>query len=261
MMQNIINVLLFLLVFSCKPSGPTAPMVDTVESSTIVVEKIDTTQLNYVMGRFEPQSHPDFAKIDPKYSSKENLYLRKEAYESFQKMHEAANAEDISLIIHSATRNFEYQKGIWEKKWSGQTTLHGGIKATEISNEKERALKILLYSSMPGSSRHHWGTDIDLNNFTNAYFESGEGLRIYNWLTEHGGAYGFCQPYTNKSTGRSGYEEEKWHWSYMPLSKDLTEFARNHLKDEFITGFQGAKTAAEIGIIRNYVLGINNQCL
>ena len=102
---------------------------------------------------------------------------------------------------------------------------------------------------------------MDLNNFNNSYFESGEGLRIYNWLKEHGGEYGFCQPYTDKSGGRSGYEEEKWHWTYMPLSKDLTEFARNHLKDEFITGFQGSQTAAEIGIVRNYVLGINNQCL
>ncbi|NJK84501.1 MAG: M15 family metallopeptidase [Saprospiraceae bacterium] len=49
--------------------------------------------------------------------------------------------------------------------------------AATTPNPQERALKILKYSSMPGTSRHHWGTDIDLNSFSNSYFEQGEGKK------------------------------------------------------------------------------------
>ncbi len=64
---------------------------------------------------------------------------------------------------------------------------------------------------MPGA-RHHWGTDFDLNALNNAYFNTKDGKRIYDWLTQHAAEFGFCQPYTAKGgpDGRPiGYEEEK----------------------------------------------------
>jgi LAS superfamily LD-carboxypeptidase LdcB len=115
---------------------------------------------------------------------------------------------------------------------------------------------------MPGSSRHHWGTDIDLNDLVNSAFESGHGKKTYEWLSANASKYGFCQPYTFKDDKRpSGYNEEKWHWSFVPVSKLLTEFASKNLRDEMITGFQGAEVAKEIGVVEKYVLGINRQCI
>jgi hypothetical protein len=32
------------------------------------------------------------------------------------------------------------------------------------------------------------------------------------------------------------------------------------MKDSMITGFSGAETATEIGVVEKYVLGINQQC-
>jgi hypothetical protein len=32
------------------------------------------------------------------------------------------------------------------------------------------------------------------------------------------------------------------------------------MKDKLITGFSGAETAVEIGVVEKYVLGINHQC-
>ncbi|MFM9004881.1 MAG: D-alanyl-D-alanine carboxypeptidase family protein [Flavobacteriales bacterium] len=43
----------------------------------------------------------------------------------------------------------------------------------------------MKFSSMPGTSRHHWGTDIDLNSVEPSYFLSGKGLLIYQWLSAH----------------------------------------------------------------------------
>ena len=226
----------------------------------VPVEKIDSAKIEYIMGHFEPSEHEDFVLIPTEYASREGLYLRKETLLDYIRMHNHAAVDGISFTIRSATRNFEYQKGIWERKWTGQTILSDGTSAAEIEAEAERASKILLYSSMPGTSRHHWGTDIDLNSFDNSYFETGQGLLEYQWLLEHASEYGFCQSYTDKSGGRTGYEEEKWHWTYTPIITELTVYAQQFLKDDMIKGFMGAETAPDIAVVKNYVLGIDQNC-
>lgn len=203
----------------------------------------------YLLGRFNPQTDARFVKPADVHTAgaARNQYLRKETYEAFTRMAAAAAQEGITLIIVSATRNFDTQKSIWETKWQAEAS---------IADEAERAKKILLYSSMPGTSRHHWGTDMDLNNLNNAYFESGEGLKIYQWLVAHAHEYGFCQPYTSKVQGRTGYEEEKWHWSYTPLSVPLLEAYKKTISLNDITGFKGSESAALLDVIKNYVDGV-----
>ncbi|MEY4904167.1 MAG: hypothetical protein RLZZ292_1982, partial [Bacteroidota bacterium] len=108
----------------------------------------------------------------------------------------------------------------------------------------------------------HWGTDIDLNSLNGGDFESGVGLKIYTWLSENASTYGFCQPYSKKGKARpTGYNEEKWHWSYLPIAQKLTEVARKKLKNEMITGFLGAEAAVKLDVVNNYVLGINKDCV
>lgn len=218
---------------------------------------------DYIMGHFDPAEHPDFTLVAARYADREGLYLRKDTYEAFLRMHEAAKKDGVNLVIRSATRNFDYQKGIWEGKWTGARPIENGKDASKAyPNPKERALKILEYSSMPGTSRHHWGADMDLNAFSNSYFEKGEGLKIYEWLTSHAAEYGFCQPYSPKGEERPyGYNEEKWHWSYLPVAQPLTALAKEKLKDEMIAGFKGAEVAEEIGVVEKYVLGVNPECL
>ena len=188
--------------------------------------------------------------------------MRKEAYASFINMYEAALENGIKLVIRSAARNFDYQKGIWERKWTGETILSNGINAaTDIEDHNQRALEILKYSSMPGTSRHHWGTDIDFNSFDNSWFDSGQGLVLFNWLEENAGKFGYCRPYTKKGPVRPvGYNEEKWHWSYTPIADDYTKYAQVFLSDDMIKGFKGSETASSISVVQNYVLGIHPLC-
>ncbi|MEM8524652.1 MAG: M15 family metallopeptidase [Bacteroidota bacterium] len=224
--------------------------------------------LDYVMGKFNPAQHEDFVKIELKHADREGLYLRKEVYAKFIEMYEAASRDGVKLQIRSATRNFANQKRIWEAKWTGKRLVENGENLAKTTpNFGERALKILRFSSMPSTSRHHWGTDIDLNAFTNSYFEKGEGKKIYDWLQANASTYGFCQPYSEKSMNEGkdgkraeGYDEEKWHWSYLPVALPLTNFAKDSLKNELISGFKGAKVATEIGVVEKYVLGINEEC-
>lgn len=214
--------------------------------STLHGQEVDK---NYLLGKFNQNQDDRFVQLDDQYTggSAKGAYLRKETYEAFVRMAEAAKQDGVNLVIISATRNYLQQKAIWERKW---------VNDKESKTDVDRAKKILLYSSMPGSSRHHWGTDMDLNNLNNEYFDSGEGLKIYEWLKAHAHEYGFCQPYTTKTDGRTGYEEERWHWSYTPLSIPFLEAYKKTVVLTDIRDFLGSETAAKIDIITNYVDGV-----
>ncbi|MEP6645906.1 MAG: M15 family metallopeptidase [Saprospiraceae bacterium] len=263
-MNLIVFVFSFLICLSCgqatqKPAVNSNSVNADAHIDSIPAVKSEKFTVDYIMGHFDPATHPDFEVVDIKYADREGLYLRRDAYEAFRRMYEHALSSGIKLQIKSATRNFDYQKGIWEAKWTGAKLIEGNENLAETTPDpKERALKILRYSSMPGSSRHHWGTDMDLNSFENGWFDAGEGLKMYNWLKKHAADFGFCQPYT---AGRpAGYLEERWHWSYMPVSTQLTALAKQEMKNEMIKGFLGSETAVKIDIVKNYVLGISHEC-
>ncbi len=248
------------LGFACTPhpKSPTQRSEKVAQITPGDETLVDSTKIHYLTGRFDPDQHPDFVLIPSEYADRAGLYLRQEALEAFIKMNTAAKKDGIALKIISATRNFVAQKRIWEEKWTGKRPVTGTANILQIKDPVKRAELILLYSSMPGTSRHHWGTDVDLNALNNEYFTTGAGLKTYQWLLTHAADYGFCQPY---NAGRvNGYQEEKWHWSYLPVSIELTAYATQHLRDQDITGFLGAETAAKIQVVEKYVLGINPAC-
>ena len=246
---------LLLLLLSCKENSKTPTLLKTQEKKHIkndtVVKKLYPEHLNidFLMGKFDPSKHKRFVRIENKYTNKHNIFLDKDAYSAFLKMYDAAYKDGYKLMIVSATRPFDYQKRIWERNWA---------KRAKIKDPVKRALDILKFSSMPGTSRHHWGTEIDLNVLENSYYADGEGKKIFDWMTKNAGKYGFCRPYT---AGRPfGYNEEKWHWSYKPISKIYTQFAKENMKDEYIKGFKGAENAKRIQVTKKYILGINQGC-
>lgn len=225
--------------------------------------EIDTTIINkdYLLGKFNPSLHILFEKIEPELTTINNGYLRKEALDAFRDMHNSAKEDGITLKIVSATRNFNRQKAIWEAKWLGKTVVEG-IDLTTISDLEERSRMILLYSSMPGTSRHHWGTDIDINSVSPDYFKTDKGIQEYKWLSKNAGSFGFCQTYTKKDSLRdTGYEEEPWHWSYTPVASPLLSYYISIIDYSDIKGFHGESTAKKLDVINNYVLGINPDCL
>ena len=229
--------------------------------SQSVMKESDISMKNFLLGKYDPAKHPDFIKIDLRFTVKTNIYMHKEAYEAFLQMQDSARKDGIHLIIVSATRTFDHQKKIWESKWTGQTFVNGKNLAMSSSDPVERAKYILQYSSMPGTSRHHWGTDIDLNSVDPAYFATPTGKNVYEWLRKHAAYFGFCQPYGEWGTDRStGYEPEPWHWSYMPLAARFLDAYSREITYEDITGFAGSETAASLEVIENYVFGISKKC-
>ena len=185
-----------------------------------------------LLGKFNAEKHAGFAAIKAPYTTKPGMWLRSEVADAFVEMWKAAHADGIDLAIISSTRSFEHQAGIWGRKWAALKT--------KSMSDAEKAKNIMLYSAMPSCSRHHWGADVDLNSLENQHFEAGgKGQKTYDWLVANGSRFGFCQVYSARSTGRNiGYEEEKWHWSYMPTAKLMLEAYLQQVSYADIRGFR-----------------------
>ena len=225
-----------------------------IRQETEIKEQKDAIEKIYLLGKFNPVQEENFIVVPEDSSvSGYTMYLRKETLDAFLNMAEAADEDGVELKIASATRNFNYQKNLWNNKWNAlPATMDGLTKFKEI----------LDFSAAPGISRHHWGTDIDINAATPQYFDTEEGKEVYDWLTKNASLYGFCQPYTLKDTNRpTGYNEEKWHWSYIPLSRKFTEEYKSLITPEDIKGFDGDQYVPNLDLINDYVLGINPECL
>jgi len=208
-------------------------------------------------GRVDPSKNAAFAVIPSKYASQKGFWMRREALDAFVRMHDAAAKDGVSLVIVSAFRSFDDQKGIWDAKWSGERLVEGKNLAKTVKDPVERARTILRFSSMPSTSRHHWGTDVDLNALEDSYFLKGKGKAEFDWLTKNAAAYGFARSYTKKGADRpTGYEEEKWHWSYLPLSRPMLAAWLSNVTAADMRGFSGSDTVG----VRDYVGGVDGSC-
>ena len=197
-----------------------------------------------LLGKFTPSDDSNFVLIPENMASNKTMYCHREVFAAYLAMRDSALKDGIMLTIVSATRTFDRQRQIWERKW--QNTQ---------GNDSTKIRSIMRYSSMPGTSRHHWGTELDFVSVETDYWEEGEGLRIYNWLCANAHKFGFYQPYT-ADPSRTGYAEERWHWSYRPISEKYLEAYTQQITAEDITGFSGSYLVDSLGIIQSHVLGV-----
>ena len=248
MYKIIISFSLLVFFVSCKKgiSKEIVKLKETITKNEIIVKPVYIYTKDFILGKFDYKNDSSFVKINTNHSSK-IIYLNKVVYDAFKKMHRSAKKDGINLIVISGTRNFYEQKSIWERKWNKYKNLE----------PLDRAKKILEYSSMPTTSRHHWGTDMDLNNFNNSYFEKGKGKKEYEWLLKNANDFGFYQVYTNKENGRTGYNLEKWHWSYLPLASRYLNYYNKHITYLDISDFKGSELAEKAKMITEYVNGIS----
>jgi len=207
--------------------------------------------LTELLGHVTPAQDSAFAELPAGVSSRKGLFLRTEAHDAFLKMYAAAEKDGVTLTALSATRPFAHQASIWNRKWKRPQAM--GMAPLD------RARDILKYSSMPGTSRHHWGTDVDIHSLEPSDFDEGEGAKVVAWLRNHAGRFGFAEVYT-EDEHRPGYQPEAWHWSYLPLAGPFLD-AINHAHQKGalpqLEGFEGAFLADSLEVIREYVNGIN----
>ena len=85
--------------------------------------------------------------------------------QAFCLMQQAAHADGLDLALASRYRSFARQQIIWDEKFNGQRpVLDAQSHPLDIHtlNDQARILAILRWSALPGTSRHHWGSDMDI---------------------------------------------------------------------------------------------------
>ena len=156
--------------------------------------------------------------------------LHPAAAEALLAMRAAAARDGIDPLPVSGFRDFERQLAIWNGKFCGERALldaNGLPLDVAALSEPERVTAILIWSALPGASRHHWGSDFDLidRNAMAAglpvellgedYASGGRYAKLSAWLALHMHAYGFFLPYDQD---RGGVQPEPWHVSFAPLA-------------------------------------------
>ncbi len=150
----------------------------------------------------------------------------------FLALRRAAAAEGMDLAAASSYRDFQRQLKIWNGKYQGTRPMTDAagrtIDAADLS-PAERVDAILLWSALPGASRHHWGTDIDLIDrnatapgyqvqLTRSEFATGGPFAaLSNWLEVNAARFGFFRPFRGV---RSGVQPEPWHYSFAPVAEN-----------------------------------------
>jgi LAS superfamily LD-carboxypeptidase LdcB len=157
--------------------------------------------------------------------------LHVHAVTPFLNLRRAALTAGFDLKPVSSFRNFDRQLSIWNAKYSGERPLYDAagraLDATRMS-PSERIGAILRWSALPGASRHHWGSDIDVidANAVAADYQAqltveefsptGPFAPLADWLHTHAARFGFFRPFRGVL---SGVQAEPWHFSFAPVAE------------------------------------------
>lgn len=137
----------------------------------------------------------------------------------------------VNLAIASSFRGFDQQLAIWNQKMRGERPIYDDnaeiIDIRHLS-DADKLPYILRWTALPGCSRHHWGSDIDVYDLSAMaegyrlqlvpaeYAADGPferlGRLLNSWFDEKEGYGGFYRPF---SVDSGGVAFEPWHISHI----------------------------------------------
>lgn len=159
--------------------------------------------------------------------------IHREVLSPFAHLQEEARSAGFDLQILSGFRSFEQQLSIWNRKARGElAVLDSDADPLDIErlSDRELVLAILRWSALPGGSRHHWGTDLDVYDraaqpegyeielIPEEVEAGGMFAPLHEWLDDRiaaDAAFGFFRPY---DVDRGGVAPERWHLSCAPVA-------------------------------------------
>ena len=164
-------------------------------------------------------------------------FIHKQMLQDFLALQKASRDAGFDLQVISGFRDYDRQLTIWNAKAIGERPLYDKngvlLKYSQLS-PVEIMWAILQWSALPGASRHHWGTDIDVYDgktqrpaevklIPDECENGGPSAALHEWLDSlifQKSSWGFYRPY---QTDTGGVSPERWHLSYAPLSSRINE--------------------------------------
>ncbi|WP_102795083.1 M15 family metallopeptidase [Bowmanella denitrificans] len=159
-------------------------------------------------------------------------WLQPDVAKALEKMQKAAQADGVGLDLVSSYRDCQRQLAIWNAKWLGQRPvldINSQVLPMESLSDKQKLYAILTWSALPGASRHHWGTDMDLYDkasvqqsgrtfqlVSQEYAAEGPCYALCCWLDSYAEDFGFFRPYAKY---QGGVAPEPWHFSHKASAR------------------------------------------
>jgi len=191
----------------------------------------------------------------------------------FTALRSAAATAGIDLVPVSSFRDFARQLAIWNGKCRGERELRdsGGALVDAATLDDDTLVgNILHWSALPGASRHHWGTEMDVIDaaavlpgyrpqLIPAEFAPGGVFAVLNdWLDAHAAQFGFYRPY---ASFRGGVQPEPWHLSHAAVAAAaLQQFSLAVLQQALEDSDLAAKDAVQRRlpqIFERYVMNVD----
>lgn len=107
----------------------------------------------------------------------DKIKLQSEVYDALQKMKKAAKKDGVHIMLVSGYRSFNHQKRIWNRKFDKFRKQGYSV--------KQCIEKITNYTAIPGTSRHHWGTDVDLSDKYATSLNNDKRERFNQWMRKN----------------------------------------------------------------------------
>lgn len=158
---------------------------------------------------YEPE---DLVTVSNKYYYGENHKLRKIAYDAFIDMWNAAQKENIYLIMNSSYRSYETQVKVYDN--------YKNTKGTSYADK---------IAARPGYSEHQTGLALDIFSKENTTTSNFKNSTAHVWLQNNAHYYGFIERYQEEWKDITGFAEEAWHWRYVGVD------AATYIHDNNIT--------------------------
>lgn len=183
---------------------------DTSKDNLLLVNKYHFLNSSYVPS--------DLVIISSNYSwgTIGSQKIRKEAYDAFLNMWNAANNEGIYLMVSSSYRDYASQ----EEVYNGFKSLKGEKYADSIA-------------ARPGYSEHETGLALDIFTKKDSNKNTFKDTQAYTWLKENSYKYGFILRYPDDKVDITGYDFESWHYRYVGIDVANTIYNDNITFDEY----------------------------
>lgn len=145
----------------------------------------------------EEYNPDDLENVKNWYAYGTDPKLRKEAYQQYIAMYNAAKKDGQDIIIESSYRSYKYQENLYN-------SYINALGQTETD----------AIAARPGFSEHQTGLTVDVTTYgaNNDTFESTDE---FAWLQENAHKYGYILRYPKGKEYITGYNYESWHYRYI----------------------------------------------
>lgn len=184
------------------------------------VQKTDTNKENIMLVNKYYALDKDFVFDDLVDVSIQHCYgnqkVREEVYDKFKQMFNDAKKENLTIIINSSYRTYDYQEGLW----NNYARQHDEAWADN-------------YAARAGHSEHQTGLTIDVTTYGVKEQGDFENTDEFAWMQENAHKYGFILRYPKNQENITGYSYESWHYRYVGVDVATKIYEEGITFDEY----------------------------